>query len=143
MGADSESSAGNGPPLLSGGNPQIPLGYGEEPVQAFIAAMPGWTREVGARLDAAISGAVPNVIKAVKWNSPLYGMEPGRYFLSFHVFAKYVKVSFFRGAELVPPPPGPSKQKLVRYLDVREGGFDEAQFADWVRQASRLPGEKM
>ncbi len=129
--------------LLSGGNPQIPKGYGEAPVQAYIAAMPGWKRALGHRLDALIERAVPGVRKAVKWNSPFYGVEDDSWFLSLHCFTKYVKVAFFRGASLRPPPPGASRQKDVRYLDIHEGEFDEAQFADWVRQASRLPGERM
>ena len=132
------------PKLLSGGNPQIAKAYGDEPVQAYIAAMPGWKRDLGKRLDALIVGAVPGVRKAVKWNSPFYGVEDGVWFLSFHVFAKYVKVAFFRGASLRPPPPGPSKQKEVRYLDIREDDeLDERQFAAWVKQASQLPGERM
>jgi hypothetical protein len=132
------------PKLLSGGNPQIAKGYGEAPVQAYIAAMPGWKREVGRRLDALIVRTVPGVAKAVKWNSPFYGVEEGVWFLSFHCFAKYVKVAFFRGAQLRPVPPGESKQKEVRYLDIHENDeFDEAQLADWVKQASRLPGQRM
>jgi hypothetical protein len=131
------------PRLLSGGNPQVSKAYGDAPVQAYIAAMPGWKRDVGRRLDALIAGAVPGVLKAVKWNSPFYGVEEGVWFLSFHCFDKYVKVAFFRGASLVPLPPGGSKQKNVRYLDVHEGELDEAQFAGWVQQASRLPGERM
>jgi hypothetical protein len=130
--------------LLSGGNPQIAKGYGDAPVQAYIAAMPGWKREVGRRLDQLVTRAVPGVRKAVKWNSPFYGMQDEYWFLSFHCFAKYVKVAFFRGASLDPMPPGTSKQKHVRYLDVREDDpLDEAQFTDWVKQASQLPGEKM
>jgi hypothetical protein len=131
------------PVLLSGGNPQIAKAYGDAPVQAYIAAMPGWKSDLGRRLDALIERAVPGVRKAVKWNSPLYGMEDNCWFLGIHVFAKYVKVAFFRGASLRPPPPGPSKQKHVRYLDIYEGQLDEAQFAAWVKQASQLPGEKM
>jgi hypothetical protein len=131
------------PKLLSGGNPQIPKGYGDAPVQAYIAAMPGWKRDMGARLDALITKTIPGVNKAVKWNSPFYGMEEGVWFLSFHCFAKYIKVAFFRGASLSPVPPGASKQERVRYLDIYEDGFDEAQFASWVKQASELPGEKM
>jgi hypothetical protein len=131
------------PKLLSGGNPQIAKGYGDAPVQAYIAAMPGWKRDVGRRLDALIVRTVPGVAKAVKWNSPFYGVEDGVWFLSFHCFAKYIKVAFFRGAALRPVPPGASKQKDVRYLDVYEGQVDEAQFAAWVKQASRLPGERM
>jgi hypothetical protein len=131
------------PVLLSGGNPQIAKGYGDAPVQAYIAAMPGWKRDVGRRLDALITRTVPGVKKAVKWNSPFYGVEEGVWFLSFHVFAKYIKVAFFRGASLSPVPPGPSKHKDVRYLDIYEDQLDEAEFAAWVKQASRLPGEKM
>lgn len=133
------------PVLLSGGNPQIAKGYGDAPVQAYIAAMPGWKSDVGHRLDAIIENTVPRVRKAVKWNSPLYGVpdEGMGWFLGIHVFTKYVKVSFFRGASLDPVPPGTSKQKEVRYYDIYEGKLDEAQFAEWVRQASRLPGERM
>ena len=132
------------PVLLSGGNPQIAKGEGDAPVQAYIAAMPGWKSVVGARIDALIVEAAPDVKKAVKWNSPLYGMEGRGWFLGVHCFAKYVKVSFFKGAALSPPPPGPSKQKDVRYLDIPEDELlDEAQFIDWVRQASALPGETM
>jgi hypothetical protein len=130
--------------LLSGGNPQIAKGTGEAPVAAYIAAMPGWKRDVGKRLDALIVRTVPGVAKAVKWNTPLYGIEGEGWFLSFHCFTKYVKVAFFRGASLSPNPPGASKQKDVRYLDIHEDDtLDEAQFADWVKQASRLPGERM
>ena len=130
--------------LLSGGNPQIAKGYGDEAVQAYIAAMPGWKRELGRRLDTLIERTAPSVRKAVKWNSPFYGIEDDCWFLSFHCFTKYVKVTFFRGASLKPVPPGESRHKDVRYLDIREGEeFDEAQFTDWVKQASRLPGEKM
>ena len=132
------------PALLSGGNPQIAKGYGDAPVQAYIAAMPGWKRDVGRRLDALIVRTVPGVRKAVKWNSPLYGVEGQGWFLGIHVFTKYVKVAFFQGASLRPVPPGASKQKDVRYLDIHEDDpLDEAQLAAWVKQASRLPGEKM
>src|SRR5262245_26596620 len=132
------------PKLLSGGNPQIAKGYGDAPVQAYIAAMPGWKSDVGRRLDAIIVGAVPDVYKAVKWNSPFYGIEEGVWFLSFHCFDKYIKVGFFRGTSLRPLPPGESKQKEVRYLDIHEDDpLDEAQFASWVKQASQLPGERM
>jgi hypothetical protein len=133
-----------GPTLLSGGNPQIAKGYGDAPVQAYIAAMPGWKRDIGRRLDALIARTVPGVRKAVKWNSPFYGVEDNVWFMSFHCFTKYVKVAFFRGASLRPVPPGASKQKDVRYLDIHEDDrFDEEQFAAWVKQASELPGEKM
>jgi hypothetical protein len=133
------------PVLLSGGNPQIAKGYGDAPVQAYISAMPGWKRDVGRRLDALIVGTVPGVRKAVKWNSPFYGAgdEAEGWFLSYHCFTRYVKVTFFRGASLRPLPPGTSKHKDVRYLDIYEGGLDEAQFTDWVKQASQLPGERM
>ena len=129
--------------LLSGGNPQIPKGHGDAPVQAYIAALPGWKQELGARLDALIEQAVPGVQKAVKWNSPLYGVEGQGWFLSFHAFTRYMKVAFFRGQSLEPMPPGASKSQDTRYLDIHEGGLDEAQFVDWVRQASVLPGERM
>jgi len=127
--------------LLSGGNPQIAKAYGDAPVQAYIAAMPGWKSDVGRRLDALIVRTVPGVRKAVKWNSPFYGIEGRGWFLGIHCFTKYVKVTFFRGTSLRPVPPGESKHKEVRYLDVHEDEeLDEAQFADWVKQASQLPG---
>jgi hypothetical protein len=129
------------PKLLSGGNPQIAKADGDAPVQAFIAAMPGWKGDVGRRLDAVIVRTVPSVRKAVKWNSPFYGIEGQGWFLSFHCFNKYIKVTFFRGMSLQPLPPGVSKHKEVRYLDVyQDERFDEAQFAKWVKQASRIPG---
>jgi hypothetical protein len=131
------------PKLLSGGNPQIAKGEGEAPVQAYIAAMPGWKRDVGRRLDALIARAVPGVKKAVKWNSPFYGVQSGVWFASLHCFTKYVKVTFFRGASLRPVPPGPSKHKDVRYYDIHDGELDDAQFTDWVKQASALPGERL
>ena len=131
------------PKLLSGGNPQIPKGYGDAPVQAYIAAMPDWKQAIGRRLDALIEAAVPGVKKAVKWNSPFYGVEEGLWFLSYHCFDRYVKVTFFRGTAMDPLPPGTSKVKDVRYYDVQEGALDEAQFSNWVKQASRLPGEKL
>jgi hypothetical protein len=131
------------PKLLSGGNPQIPKGYGDGPVQAYIAAMPGWKRDVGRRLDAIIEETVPGVRKAVKWNSPFYGMEDDVWFLSFHVYARYVKVTFFRGSSLNPAPPGKSKYEAIRHYDIHENQLDDVRFADWVRQASNLPGERM
>ncbi len=132
------------PTLLAGGNPQIAKAEGDAPVQAYIAAMPGWKRDVGRRLDALIARTVPGVRKAVKWNSPFYGVEGRGWFLSIHCFTKYVKVAFFRGTSLRPVPPGESKQKEVRYLDVHQDDeFDEAQFAAWVKQAAALPGERM
>lgn len=129
------------PKLLSGGNPQISKSEGDAPVQKYIAAMPGWKRDVGRRLDAIISRAVPQVQKAVKWNTPFYGIKGQGWMLDFHCFTKYVKVGFFRGGSLRPLPPGVSKDKNVRYLDIYENDkFDEAQFKDWVKQASKLPG---
>ena len=127
--------------LLSGGNPQIAKGYGDAPVKDYIAAMPGWKSAVGRRLDELIERTVPNVHKAVKWNSPFYGVEEGVWFLGIHCFAKYIKVAFFRGASLRPVPPGTSKQKEVRYLDIHEDDeLDEAQLVDWLKQGSQLPG---
>jgi hypothetical protein len=131
------------PKLLSGGNPEIAKGTGDAPVQAYIAAMPGWKREVGRRLDGLIARTVPGVRKAVKWNSPFYGVEDGVWFLSFHCFARYVKVTFFRGTSLRPVPPGESKHRHVRYLDIYEGELDEERLVAWVRQASGLEGERM
>jgi hypothetical protein len=128
------------PKLLSGGNPQIPKGEGDAPMQAYIAAMPGWKRDIGRRLDALVVRNVPGVRKAVKWNSPFYGVEGQGWFLNFHTYANYVKVAFFRGTSLNPVPPGESKHKDVRYFDIREGGFDEAQMTTWIRQAAALPG---
>lgn len=128
------------PKLLSGGNPQIPMGYGEAPVQAYIAAMPEWKSDIGRRLDALITSNVPNIRKAVKWNTPMYGIVDQGWIIGFHVFTKYVKVTFFQGASLDPLPPGTSKDVNTRYLDVREGQLDEAQFARWVQQAAKLPG---
>jgi hypothetical protein len=145
-GANAKPRAGEakGVKLLSGGNPQIAKGYGDTSVQAYIAAMPGWKRDVGRRLDALIVRTVPNVHKAVKWNSPFYGIEGQGWFLGIHCFTKYIKVAFFRGTLLRPLPPGESKQKEVRYLDIHEDDqLDEAQFAAWVKQASQLPGERM
>ena len=138
------SRAAAKPKLLSGENPQIAKGYGDAPVRAYIAAVPGWKRDVARRVDAIVSRTVPGVRKAVKWNSPLYGVEAQTWFLSMHCFTSYVKVAFFRGASLSPLPPGESKQKHVRYLDIHEhDALDEAQLAAWVKHASELPGEKM
>ena len=129
------------PVLLSGGNPQIAKGDGDAPVQAYIAAMPDWKRDVGRSLDALIVRTVPNVQKAVRWNSPLYRIEGHGWFLSFHCYTKYVKVAFFRGAALRPLPPGESKMEDTRYLDIHEGDLlDEKLVASWIKQASRLPG---
>jgi hypothetical protein len=132
------------PTLLAGGNPQIAKADGDAPVQAYIAAMPGWKRDVGRRLDALIVRTVPGVRKAVKWNSPLYGVEGQGWFLGIHCFTNYLKVAFFGGASLRPVPPGESKSKDTRYLDIHEDDqLDEAQLAAWVKQASQLPGERM
>ena len=130
------------PVLLSGGNPQIAKADGDAPVQAYIAAMPGWTREVGTRVDAIVTRTVPGVRKAVKWNSPFYGMEGGGWFLSFHVFTRYVKLTFFNGASLRPLPPGGTpRSKESRWIDIHEDdAIDEAQLATWVKQAAALPG---
>ena len=129
------------PVLLEGGNPQIAKADGDAPVQAYITAMPGWKHDVGRRLDALIVAAVPDVQKAVKWNSPFYGIEGQGWFLNFHCFTKYVKVAFFRGASLQPLPPGESKSKDARYLDIHENDeLDEQLLASWIRQASELPG---
>ena len=130
------------PKLLSGGNPQIPKADGDAPVRAYIAAMPGWKRDVGRRLDALVERTVPNVRKAVRWNTPFYGVEGRGWFLAYHCITKYVKVAFFRGASLSPLPPVESKQKDVRYFHIHEGdAIDEALVAGWIRQASELPGE--
>ncbi|MCE9574914.1 MAG: DUF1801 domain-containing protein [Deltaproteobacteria bacterium] len=127
--------------LLAGGNPQIAKGLGDAPVQAYLAAMPGWKRDLGQRLDALIARTVPTVCKAVKWNSPLYGIEGQGWFLGIHVFTRYVKVAFFRGASLRPVPPGASKSNETRYLDIHEDDeLDLAQLASWVKQAAALPG---
>ncbi len=135
--------ASSKPVLLSGGNPQIAKADGDAPVQAYIAAMPGWKRDVGRRLDALIERAVPKVNKAIKWNTPFYGTELSGWFLGFHCITKYVKVAFFRGTSLRPQPPVESKTKQARYLHIHEGEeIDEAQFTAWVRQASRLPDER-
>ena len=127
--------------LLAGGNPRIAKADGDAPVRAYINAMPGWKRDVGRRLDAVISRTVPNVSKAVKWNSPFYGVEGQGWFLSFHCFTKYVKVTFFRGTSLRPMPPGASKQKSVRYLAIYQNELlDEERLAAWIRQAAAMPG---
>ena len=131
------------PKLLSGGNPQIAKGEGEAPVQAYIAAMPGWQSAVGARLDALVTHAVPEVRKAVKWNSPLYGSAEGGWFLGVHCFARYLKLAFFDGAALDPVPPVASKDAKARYFHIHEGDtIDEAQLASWIHQAAALPGWK-
>lgn len=129
------------PILLAGGNPQIAKGDGDVPVQAYIEAMPGWKRNIGRRLDALIVRTIPDVRKAVKWNTPFYGIDGQGWFLGFHCITKYVKVAFFRGTSLNPLPPGESKDKDVRYLHIHEDDqLDENQFVSWVKQASQLPG---
>ena len=129
------------PKLLSGGNPQIAKADGDAPVQAYIAAMPGWKSHAGRRLDAIITRAVPEVKKAVRWNSPLYGVGGRGWFVGIHCFAKYIKVAFFNGASLAPPPPVESKDKKARYFHIHEGDeLDEAQLAHWMKQASKLDG---
>ncbi|MCC6527834.1 MAG: DUF1801 domain-containing protein [Polyangiaceae bacterium] len=142
-GAKAKAKAGRGARdgvvLLSGGNPQIAKADGDAPVQAYIAALPGWKRELGERLDALVVRCVPGVRKAVKWNSPFYGVEGQGWFLSFHVFSAYVKVTFFRGTSLRPAPPG-GTGKEARWVDLREGALDEAELATWVKQAAALPG---
>lgn len=133
-----------GPKLLSGGNPQIPKGDGSAPVEAYLAAMPGWKQDVGRALDALVVAAVPDVRRAVRWNSPFYGIAGMGWFLSFHCFTNYVKVTFLNGGSLEPPPPVTSKHDEVRYLHVSpEEPLDEARFTDWVRQASAMPGEDL
>lgn len=129
--------------LLSGGNPQIAKGYGEAPICAYLDAVPGWKQAACRQIDAIVSEQVTGVEKAIKWNSPFYGTEKDCWFLSFHCFDRYVKVTFFRGAELSPPPAETSKYRAVRCHHVREGEELGEQFADWVRQAAALPGERM
>ena len=126
--------------LLSGGNPQIAKADGDAPVQAYIAAMPGWKSELGRCLDALITQTVPEVRKAVRWNSPFYGVEGLGWFLSYHVFTRYVKVTFLQGASLDPVPPGAGKDKDARWLDIYEDGFEEDQMTEWIRQAAAIPG---
>jgi hypothetical protein len=139
--AAAKPGAANPVTLLSGGNPQIAKADGDAPVQAYIAAMPGWKGDVGRRLDEIIVRTVPGVHKAVKWNTPFYGIEGQGWFLGFHCITKYIKVAFFRGTSLRPLPPGESKQKEVRYLHIHEDDqLDEELVASWIRQASQLPG---
>jgi hypothetical protein len=133
--------ASSKPVLLAGGNPQISKAEGDAPVQAYLSAMPGWKSGVGRRIDRLITDNVPNVLKAVKWNSPFYGMEGKGWFLNFHVFTRYIKIAFFRGASLTPVPPGESKDRNVRYLDIHEGDpLDEHRLVRWIRQAAAMPG---
>ena len=129
------------PVLLSGDNPQIPKGDGDAPVQAYINAIPGWKQDVARYLDKLIVKTVPDVKKAVKWNSPFYGVEGGGFFLNFHCYTKYIKVAFFNGVALDPMPPGESKDEKVRYLDIKENALpDEGLLTSWIRQAASLPG---
>jgi hypothetical protein len=141
---NNKRKAGSEPKLLSGGNPQIPKGEGDEPVQAYIAAMPGWKRSVGERLDRLIVHTVPDVHKGVKWNQPFYGHEDEGWFAAFRCYTKYVQLQFFRGASLDPVPPKASKHDEVRYLDIYEGDvLDEHQLVSWIEQANELPGQKL
>jgi hypothetical protein len=141
---NADQKPGAAPRLLSGGNPQIPKGEGDAPVQAYIAAMPDWKRPLGERLDDLIVRTVPDVRKAVKWNQPFYGHQGEGWFASFRCFTRYVQLQFFRGTSLDPMPPKASKHDEVRYLDIHEDDdLDEAQLASWIEQASKLPGEKM
>ena len=142
--AAESAQPGSGPRLLAGGNPQIPKGEGDGPVQDYIAAMPGWKRELGEYLDSLIVRAVPDVHKAVKWNNPLYGLEGDGWFLAFRCYTRYVQLTFFRGQSLDPIPPKGSKHPEVRYFDIHEDDdLDEHQLVSWVEQAASLPGEKM
>lgn len=141
---DNKRSGTIKPKLLTGGNPQIPKGYGNEPVQAYIAAMPDWKSDVGRKLDALVERTVPGVAKAIKWNTPLYGIEGQGWFLGFHCFNRYVKLTFFRGASLDPVPPENSRTPETRYFHIHEvDEWNEAQLETWIRQASLLPGEKL
>jgi hypothetical protein len=129
------------PKLLSGGNPQIPKGDGDAPVQTYIAAMPGWKQDIGRQLDALITRTVPGVQKAVRWNSPFYGVKDRGWFLGAHCLTNYVKVTFFQGLSLQPTPPGGTeKSGEARWIDIREGQFDEKQMKTWIKQAAKLPG---
>ncbi len=144
MAERSKDRTSDRPVLLSGGNPQIAKGDGDAPVQAYLAAMPGWKRDVGRLLDSIIVATVPNVQKAVRWNSPFYGMEGSGWFISFHCLTKYIKITFFAGDSLDPPPPVDSKQEGIRYFHIYEAEpLDQALFADWVNQASAVPGEPL
>jgi hypothetical protein len=137
--AKAKAAERTSPVLLAGGNPQIAKADGDAPVQAYIAAMPDWKREIGRRLDALIVRNAPTVHKAVRWNSPFYGMEGQGWFLGFHVFTHYVKVTFFKGTSLRPVPPG-GTDKDARWIDIREDDLDEVQMAKWVKQAAAIPG---
>lgn len=139
-----KNAASSKPKLLSGGNPQIPKGDGEAPVRAYIAAMSGWKKRVGRQLDALIEATVPGVRKAVRWNTPFYGLEGQGWFLGIHCYTKYVQVTFLNGGELDPPPPKKSKHENVRYLDIHEDfDLDDGALAEWIKQASGIPGESL
>jgi hypothetical protein len=141
MAKDERTPQGDGPRLLAGGNPQIPKGDGDAPVQAYLAAMPGWKSDVGHRLDALIEQAVPDVVKAVKWNQPLYGVKGQGFFVSFRCFTSYLKLTFFRGAELDPPPPVEFKDPDARALHIHDDDeLDEGQLVRWFEQAAAMPG---
>ena len=142
MVARKAASKGDGSKVvrLSGGNPQIPKGDGDEPVQAYIKAMPGWKSDIGRRLDDLIVRTAPGVRKAVRWNSPWYGIEGQGWFVSYHVFTRYVKVTFLNGASLSPAPPGSGKDRESRWVDIHEGELDEAQMREWIGQSASLPG---
>ena len=143
-GTSKKKAAPSKPKLLSGGNPQIPKGDGEAPVRAYIAAMPGWKKKIGRHLDALIEETVPGVRKAVRWNTPFYGLEGQGWFLGIHCYTKYVQVTFLQGEKLRPPPPKKSKQKNVRYLEIHEDfDLDDEALADWIKQASSIPGESL
>ena len=148
MSKPAKTSAAKAPPkkpkLLTGGNPQIAKGYGDGPIEAYMTALPGWKEDVGRRLDKLIVEAIPKVSKAVKWNSPFYGNDGDGWFVSYHAMTRYIKIAFFRGTSLKPMPPVESKQANVRYLHINEdGALDDAQFTKWIKQASKLPGERL
>lgn len=130
--------------LLSGGNPQIAKGDGDEPLQAYLEAMPEWKGEIGRHIDDLVREVVPQALRAVRWNSPFYGIEGNGWFLSLHCFTKYVKITWLNGSELDPNPPGTSKQQRVRYLDIRQHDeIDDDQIRQWLRQAVTIPGDKI
>ena len=134
------SDGGGQPKLLAGGNPQIPKGDGDAPVAAYLAAMPGWKGDIGRRLDDLVVRAVPGVRKAVRWNSPFYGFASEGWFASYHCLTRCVRMTFLNGRLLRPEPPGSGKDKDARWVDIPEGGLDEAQLEDWIRQSAALPG---
>ncbi|MFI0450365.1 DUF1801 domain-containing protein [Actinomadura sp. 6N118] len=140
---DTAKKSGSGPKLLSGGNPQIPKGVGDEPVQAYIAAMPGWKSSMGKRLDRLVVRTVPDVHKVVKWNQPFYGNEGDGWFFAFRCYTEYIQLQFSSGTSLDPVPPKESKHEGMRYLNFREDDeLDEDQFVSWIKQAQKLPGRR-